>query len=169
MNLIEFLVQIVKTIDESLGLNTLNYRIALVYTSTIMIVLITAILYFRIIRVKSRGLNLSKSGNVSFTIRILIYIFVFAFLALEVYSRILVFGTDIGEHTSDVLQIFRNGRWLHSYKNPYYDLINVPAVMRAIIGIIITNDLMAHSLVNALIFNWTLCLSLTGVEGGRST
>jgi len=158
MNLIEFLVQIVKAIDESLGLNALNYRIALIYALTIMIAFIITMLYFRI---KGKGSGTSKFVNTSFTAKILVYISVFALPVLEVCSRALIFGTDIGEHTLDVLQIFRNGHWLHSYKNPYYDLINVPAVMRAIIGIVITNDLTAHSPVNALIFNWSICLSLT--------
>lgn len=147
-----------RAVDELLGLNSLSYRIVLIHVSIIMITLITIILYFRI---KSKDSSAFKSKNTSFIIKVLIYAFVLAFLALEVYSRVLIFGTDIGEHTPDVLQILRNGHWLYSYKNPYYDLIDVPAVMRAIIGIIITNDLMAHSLVNALIFNWTLCLSLT--------
>jgi hypothetical protein len=46
-------------------------------------------------------------------------------------------GIEVGEQTSDTAIIMRNGHWERSLKASYYDIANVPSILKAILNIIV--------------------------------
>jgi len=65
---------------------------------------------------------------------------------------ILNLGIEVGEHTPDTAMIMLNGYWRESLKDPYYDLINVCSVIKAILNVIMGINV-AESLATFLILS----------------
>ncbi|MEM3465882.1 MAG: hypothetical protein QW566_05355 [Candidatus Jordarchaeales archaeon] len=61
-------------------------------------------------------------------------------------------GIEVGEQTPDTAMIMLNGYWRESLKDPYYDLINVYSVIKAILNIIMGINA-AESLVTSLMLS----------------
>ena len=142
--MLELGYNILKYLDEFLGLHQLSYRSVLIRTFILVFVLFVVAYY----RASKRNISLQPSRYelkhlvASFTI-------VTASVILIELSYYMISRIVVGEATPDTLVILRHGHWSKSYKNPYYDLINVPAFYRAL-NTILYNLETAHSMMSII-------------------
>ena len=123
-----------------IGLNRFSFTFVLLVSFPIIFA-ITALFFSESTRTKTASSKLiDPRSNAA-----LILTSIIVTTAIMFYFRYLIFGINVSESSTDTFHILQYGSWTQSYKDPFYNLIDVWSVLDSSFGLL-SGNLNAQSL-----------------------
>lgn len=161
--IVTHIVKFYKTIDCILRLGKIDYRYVVLNSFLALLALFLIMLSSK--NKKAMKTKIMDNEKMQYKVLFITLSIILALSLIGIYSSIIIFGTDIGEHSLDALHVYMYGHWNRSFKNPYYDLVNVPALLRVFLCITLGISSL-HSVISACTISLfaNLCFVLTLYE-----